>query len=802
MVRKLKVERFMILFTLGLLALVSSCVESPGNVRKGGEGVENSKASVDAGNGRYLADNPIILSGNANLSETTNLATLLSPEQSFITNNTQLKEPCFLITDCIQVTEDFSIEPFTNSDTKWAFAVNTTEFLQVNTFAHINIIADQFHSNLLTHYNTVATPNVDPSLPTSNYPTSLPSTLFTSLGHWSPLRPLTAYADCNFENNASFSPSTFELCMGFDQIFKDDVKFAQDNTVIYHEVGHGLVDIMMNMRNTAEYARTIANPMLTDFVIRSDLGYGAYDEAGSINEGIADYFSYYVNQRPHMGEWALGRFNNLSRAMKEDDSIHAAGIAVDENSRLSYPTYLTYNPNNTKLPTEDIHYAGQIFSHYLTALSEDIESKCSVSKTDAIRSVSHVLTEALAELGDLTAQGNDFHTGKTSVNLNSTMSQDWLRANNPITYRKLSQYMGKYLLNVVVNSETSLCSANNVTPTPSPLPYSKEDVEILLDQYGLLLFRTYNDNGNGKTGDEYAFAPAVTAVTALNRKRSELLAKSHLQVEVRNEYNSFDVLDSQATIKAIIDNFLLQGRITGLSELSDPDFGYNNGNGKVSPGEIVGIFVNTFNDSNSVIAGARVLATDWAHMENDLPCANLTDGFPSIPQGGTTCTAVTDANYSNVDRFQPVCMLEYNDGTSTKMLSQKEFFNKLKVDAGLLGKDCLDPDAANGYKDCMIRAIPGADFQNLSVINPKSNWLETIKKEDGSPDFNDGSFMYFEVNKNIPIGTNVTCRLRSTFTNCDDCYHDAANANDDYKDWEYATEKPFNIINIKFQVLD
>jgi len=789
---------FIISGTITLLLMVS-CVESPKVARSTGGGVDNSKASVDVGYGRILRDNPIILSGNASLTEDVNFATLLSPEQDFISNNTKLEEPCFLITDCFKVTKDFNVDLFTNSDAKWAFDPTTTEFLQVNTFGHINRIADQFHGNLLTHYNNVATPTIDPTFSQSNYPTSLPITLFNAKAHWNPIRPLVAYADCNFENNASFSPSTFELCMGFDLIFKDKVKFAQDNTVIYHEVGHGIVDIMMNMRNTAEYDRTINDPMLTDFVVRSDLGYGTYDESGSINEGIADFFSFYVNQRPHMGEWALGRFNRVSRPLKEDDALHAAGIAVDENSRLSYPTYLSYNPNNTVLPTEDIHYAGQIFSHYLVAVTEDIQSQCSISKTQAIQAVSYVMTETLAELGDLTAKGNDFHNSKFAVNLNQTYAQEWLRTVNPISFRKMSQYFAKYLLNIVVNSSTGLCAANAVTPIPSPLPYSKDDVENLLDQYGLLLFRTYNDNGSGKAGDEYAFAPALTSVTTLNRKRSELLSKAQLQLETRNDFNSFDIIDNQTTMKNIVDSFLLQGRITGLSELTDSDLGFNNGNGKASPGEVVGIFVNLYNDSNSIMGGVRLSASDWSHMEDDKPCSNLSDSFPSNSQGGTTCTTITDANFSDSARFHPVCMMEYNDGSSTKILSQKAFFEQLKLDAGLLEKDCLDP---TDTKTCMVRMLKGADFQNVSMIKPKSNWLETIKKADGSPDFSAGNFMYMEVNKNIPVGTNVTCRFRASYTNCDDCHHDAANANDDYRDWEYATDKPFNIVNIKFQVAD
>ena len=57
---------------------------------------------------------------------------------------------------------------------------------------------------------------------------------------------------------------------------------------------------------------------------QSDLGSISYDEAGAINEGIADYFSYYINSRSKIGEWGLGRFLKAARPLSEDDSLQSS----------------------------------------------------------------------------------------------------------------------------------------------------------------------------------------------------------------------------------------------------------------------------------------------------------------------------------------------------------------------------------------------------------------------------------------------------------------------------------------------
>ncbi len=775
------------------VVLLSSCVEPRNRSTSSSSVVSNSKSSVSPGYGRVLTYNPIVLSGNASLSQDYDLGKLLSKPVA-ITTRTTLSKDCTWQVDCLIVTEDENIEPFVNSDTRWAYPVLSSEFLQINVFHHISKMMNKFFGNLSGLLSSgFVTPYLDPTDPNSPYPSSLPESLFTRSAAVRQGTGLTAYADCGVQDNAYYDSGLFVLCFGYDSIYSDRVKFAQDASIIYHEYGHTVVDLMMNMRNAAAHYDT--NPTET-FNNRSSLGYSSYDEGGALNEGIADFFSYFMTSRTHFGEWAAGRFNDASRPMKEDDPLHAAGLSPDETGRLSYPDYLTYNPNSPTSKFEDIHYAGQIISHYLTALTEDLVDKCSLTQAASLNAVSHILNETLSELGDLTSTGNESLNGTVNytINMNPALSKEWLRSVNPITFRKISQYIAKYLKNIYVVNSNYACPSGN---------YTTDDIESLLDQYGLLLFRSYNDNGNGVAPP---WASGITKVNALNRKKSELLSKSLLQLESRATYSKYTIFDDQQTIIDIIEGMASSNQIeiNTISTLTPANFGYNNGNGKISPGEVVGVFVNLYNDSNSTMGGVRVLANDWAYMQDSKPCSNLSDAFPSATQGGVTCTPTTSTNFSDGGRLMPVCMLEYNDGTSTKTLSQTAWFEKMKTDNGLLAKDCLD---STDTSTCMFRAIKGADYQNLSKIDPKSNWLESTKDANGDPRFTRGNLIYFEVNKNIPYGTKVICKLRTTFTNCDDCNHDQSITipslvGDDYSDWKYATEEPFNIISLIFEIAE
>jgi hypothetical protein len=80
-----------------------------------------------------------------------------------------------------------------------------------------------------------------------------------------------------------------------------------------------------------------------------------------------------MNNRTHFAEWGLGRYLIQSRPMSEDDALHAPGIDTSTEGRLAYPAYVTYDPNEPEVPFEDVHYAGQIISHFLTAFKQSIE---------------------------------------------------------------------------------------------------------------------------------------------------------------------------------------------------------------------------------------------------------------------------------------------------------------------------------------------------------------------------------------------------------------------------------------------
>ena len=153
------------------------------------------------------------------------------------------------------------------------------------------------------------------------------------------------------EYNAFYDSAQNYLCFGYDPN-NPELKMAHDPSIIYHEMGHALIKGMINFRNNADG---------TDDVM-SDLGYGFYSEAGSLGEGISDYFSYFVNERKHWAEWALGRFYRLSRPLTEDDDLHANGISTSRDGRLSYPTFLNYDTYDVTVAVEDVHNNGMISS--------------------------------------------------------------------------------------------------------------------------------------------------------------------------------------------------------------------------------------------------------------------------------------------------------------------------------------------------------------------------------------------------------------------------------------------------------
>ena len=193
------------------------------------------------------------------------------------------------------------------------------------------------------------------------------------------------------------------------------------------------------------------------------------------------------------------------------------------------------------------------------------------------------------------------------------------------------------------------------------------------------------------------------------------------------------------------------------------------------------------------------------------------DNFPSLSEGGAAADTLPlsegDCGYTTRENGQkltetreivaPICFFLLKDNNETRWVSQKTFMEE----RGGNTSDCLKEDEPLA---CYFRAIPGADQGWYSKIDPNKNWASTYS---GSTHFDDNknsfrfessNIMLFEVNDNTPPGTQINCRFRARFTNCDECWHrpePAANG-DDYADFEFAADRPYRIFNVLMTVLD
>ncbi|MEA9358068.1 hypothetical protein SHI21_17680 [Bacteriovorax sp. PP10] len=775
--------------TLAIVSgILASCVPNAGsNVRgRASANATTGSSNVAVTQGRVLKDNPIILSGNASLAITADLNKYLGTAVTITSNSfLQSNSNCSGLTYCFEVLDTReAVSPLQTTDGKWAFKTGTAEFLQVNTFYHMNKLFDQFFTNL-----GMSLAGAYDSLGAPVYDTAIPSGLRETDGTFKlNSQMLLAFSNCDVTNNAYYDQATESLCFGHTGANKE-LHWAHDSTIIYHETGHFMQRLQLNMRNTAS---------LTKVQMSNNL----YNEAGAIGEGLSDFFSYYVNGRTHWGEWAAGNLRG-SRPMSEADALHAPGLAADEDSRLSYPQYITYDPNYPLEPVEDIHMSGMIISHYLVALTQDLESKCSISNAVAREYVMYILNETMAELGDLTSKGTE-NGAVTKVNMNALNSSLWFNTINSITYRSFTQTIAKNLLNTIGNAGLNRCNGSY---------YTRDNIESLLDSYGLLLFKTYNQHRNLTNGT----TKVNTQVTTSNRKKSVLISKSNLILDPTTGASSAYVIDNRAQIAAGITQLQTSGIIGTLSTQTPSDLGFNNNNSKVSPGEVVAIALNLYNNSNSTMGGIEILANDWDHATSTTlvggvplgrPCkfdtfGLSTDTWPLDSEGGSSvqgCDAIGAAPWTAVATpgdFAPVCFVQYNDSTATKWISQREFKQKVAIDSN----SCLDK---TNDKDCFIRAIKGADKAQYSKINPKSTWGQTMADPTTGKAYSLdwGNVLLFEVSKSIPPGTVVDCRMRVRFTNCEDCFHDSANNNNDFKDVEYNGPKPYKIIHLQIPITD
>ena len=770
--------------------------------------ISNSPESVDYGHGRVILENAVVQTGNTSLERNEDMALYLNKAQVFISNEQFLVHDCREgltgeVSSCLKVLDEQSAPDLQNSDRKWAYNVHSSGFYQVQGFYHLRKIIDSFQSTMDFVYGLAST---------SNYKTAIPSTYFTTFANWYPDRQMVAYTDCGVINNSYYNPSTFSLCFGEIENYPEQ-KFIFDPSVIYHEMGHAITQIQLNSRNVAASIPT-----------RADLGALGYDEASAINEAISDYWSYYITGRRHIAEWSLGIFYNQSRPLSEDDPNHAPGISKDLDSRVSYPRYINYDANDLGSKIESIHYTGQIAAHYFMALTDELINYCSMSEDSAKKYVMYFITETLAEIGDMSTRATDGGAIGT-VNLSEEAAQVWINAVNPANYHTFFQKLSKYTYGILHKDQR----CNGAT-------YPIARLEHLLDSYGLLLFNTLNEDGNGKdTGHD----GGNTAINEINRIKTVLISKDHLTVDARSGYVEAYIFDKREAIVDAIAAMKQQGQITEISPLLSEDAIYNNNNIKISPGEIVGIALNLYNSSNSNMGGVQVLANDWDHMKvtdwvddttnltkimhNQLPCGTFSDNFPKSEEGGSVETTMNpgDCNYItrengqdtaaaegadgvlgtaddliyNADPIAPICMVQMEESGASIWAPQWKMVKEL----GLPATKCLS--GAENINDCFVRAIKGADQAIYSKIEAGKNWAETITQGEGDVNFSLSNLLFFEISPFIPPGTVFNCRFRARFTNCKDCYYDKSNS-DNFLDYEFSGAAPYQILNFRFSVTD
>lgn len=786
----------------------------------------NTPSTLSVGHGRVLSRNPIVLSGNSNLGFGADLSVFLGG-QVFITNNNSLLESCtendpvtavdINIPSCFSNLEKLGEAPIAPISGRWGFNIGTQEWLQTHTFYHTKIAVERFHESLRTAYT-----NANPFPAASPYETAIPTGLYTQGAFWYDSRNLITYSSCGDFANARFDPADFILCYGVDSA--TGARFADDPSVIYHEVGHAMVKIWLNMRNIASTAPVIAS------TVRSDFGSAFYDEALSINEGIADYISHVITNRTRFGEWALRQF---ARPIGEEDGLHPVGINETSEGRFSYPDFIDFDVTFPTTPIEDTHLTGQIASHFFKEVQDQLVERCELSVYDSKTSVMYLIGETLAELGDLTSRASDSNTVNTNhVNLTTEnpdglddfLSFRWAHFVNPPTLRSFFQKFGKYFLKVFNNGVS--CNGGN---------FGQDNFEQLLDDYGLLMFNTYNEDGNGFNDPvETGHAGGNTAVNQANRNKSLMIPKDLIIYDPRDGASEAFVFDDQQSLLQVITNLKFAGSKIQISPQISTNLAFNNGNNRISPGEVIGLSLNLYNNSNTTMGGIQVLANDWDQGKINTttgelePCNNFEDEFPLdsegaadratevIPANDGDCNSVTKVNGSDTtsgtpnEPLAPICWVQQLGENETRWVSQ----NTYRKDIGLDSSKCLDPNS-NNFNDCVMRVVSGASHAFYSKMDPQKTWAESLTVLTApTPDFPDGNVLtsaqfttgnlvLFEVSPFITPGTIFNCRFRVRFTNCADCWEDPDRAdNDDYLDYEYSGDRPYKIFNLQFSVVD
>lgn len=761
-----------------------------------------------AGFGRPIQNNPNQILGN--VTPPIDQRSVITQADVFITDNNRLEFDCELgspfngvvISDCLEVRQTALSGYTAPNQGTWGYAPNTAEFLEVSTFYNSRVSVEDFLTRQVTSKAITGTAvDNDTSIPTT-YLTTTPSFWFSSDNPETPT--LKVLSHCTRPTKPAFYSSSFEICMGpadnitdgFGNTPFSSFNYSEDLTILNHELGHVFSYTMFNQRNLAAGTALGIDRRVT-------FGGDFYSEIDAISEGFSDWYAYLRSNRLEVFDWIGTILPSVRRPVSETSELHPNFVTDDSTSRVKYPDFLTFDTSDVSTPVEDTHFGGQIISHFLVHMEDEIESICGVSDSGAKEIIFQLVQETLAELGDLTSNGRD-SSAVDRINLIEEASTEWVTKNAPPNFRSFSQGFARHFLRIV--NSTAVC--NNVN-------FGQDRLEQILDQHGLLLFKTYNEDGsNAATGH----AGANTSVTSLNRVNSVLLPKSALKIDDRSGQPSqgYYILDDPSVLANILNELQSAGKTTidqrGNSNLVS--VANSNKNSKVSPGEVIAVALNLYNDSNVTMGGIQVLANDWDHVKVDggetKMCNTFEDAFPSLSQNGAPadpvvptdgdCGFITQENGLQLteanETVAPICFIR-KPGAQTSWVSQEEY----KEFTSTVDADCLM--GGDNRNECFFRPIPGADIAWYSKIDANKNWPETFDPATAAaPTFTAGNVLLFEVSEKLPPGTTVNCRLRARFTNCDDCWHDSANGDDDYLDYEYAGADPFRVFNIQFLVLE
>ena len=155
------------------------------------------------------------------------------------------------------------------------------------------------------------------------------------------------------------------------------------------------------------------------------------------------------------------------------------------------------------------------------------------------------------------------------------VSDTWINLYTPPNIRLFAQKLGKHFLRVIDGQTT----CNDII-------FDQNKLEELMDSYGLLLFRTYNENGN--CDDVICRNGSSTQVNSANRKRSILLPKSALKLDNREgqPFNGVFVFDDQLEIKQLLNSLRAAGQVLpqDLGRVDLVNANNNNNNHRTSPG--------------------------------------------------------------------------------------------------------------------------------------------------------------------------------------------------------------------------